>query len=80
MGLFPQVSLSREFAKLEKSEDARKQAYLYMNPCQNAVEPSRADTRDAAKDYFVLRRMVEQEEADALRVRATRIPAAAART
>ncbi|MBN1853925.1 MAG: hypothetical protein JW829_14425 [Pirellulales bacterium] len=64
--IVPRKCFVDEFAKLENSEEARQLAARYQKESKKIVEPSQADILDAAKTYFVLKRIVEQEEADAL--------------
>lgn len=62
----PRTRFAEEFDKLDQSEEAEIRAARFMNECENIVEPSRGDILDAAKTYYVLKRLVEAEGADAM--------------
>ncbi len=62
----PRSRFVDEFDKLLHSKDAQRRADLYLSACREIVEPSRQDVLDAAKTYFVLKTLVEQEQADAM--------------
>ena len=62
----PRKRFVEEFDRLKDCAEAQQRADLYLRQCQQIVEPSREDVLDAAKTYFVLKRLVEQAEADAM--------------
>ncbi len=62
----PRSRFVAEFDKLQDSAAAQRRADEYLRQCEQILEPSRQDVRDAAKTYFVLKALIEQEQADAM--------------
>ena len=55
-----------EFKRTEATDPVKELAQAYQGNAKEVVEPSEADILDAAKTYFVLKRIVEAEQADAV--------------
>ena len=56
---------SEEFRRTQATEEVRKLARLYSERALKVVEPSEEDILNSAKTYFVCKRIMESEEADA---------------
>ena len=55
-----------EFNRTEASDAVNALAQAYVKNAKEVVEPSEADVVDAAKTYFVLKQIIEVEQADAV--------------
>ncbi len=62
----PHERFYEEFARTQATNEVKKLAYAYWKNAKKVVQPTRADILDAARAYFVLRRIVEAEKADAV--------------
>ena len=63
------VPLSRfidEFKRMEATKAVKQLARAYLKNAKEVVEPTEADVVDAAKTYFVLKRILEAEQGDAI--------------
>jgi hypothetical protein len=54
------------FRRTEATDAVRELANKYRKNAKEIVQPSKADILDAAKTYFVLKRIIEEEKADAV--------------
>ena len=57
----PKPRFAEEFAKVETTDEVRAIADFYEKNAQKIVEPSKADIVEAAKNYIVIRRLMEAE-------------------
>ncbi len=55
-----------EFERTGTTDEVKKLARYYTTQAKKIVEPTKEDIIDAAKTYFVLKRLVEIEESDAV--------------
>lgn len=55
-----------EFKRTKATDAVKKLAHAYFNNAEDVVQPTKADILEAAKTYFVLKRLIEEEEADAV--------------
>lgn len=55
-----------EFKRTEATDVVKKLANAYLKNAKEVVQPTKADILDAAKTYFVLKRIIETEKADAM--------------
>ena len=55
-----------EFKRTEATDKVKKLADAYRKNAKKVLQPTRADILDAAKTYFVFRRIIEAEKADAV--------------
>jgi len=62
----PHERFYEEFRCTEATVAVKKLADAYMKNAKEVVEPSKADILEAAKTYFVLKRILEAEKADAV--------------
>ncbi|UCG46598.1 MAG: hypothetical protein JSU94_13955 [Phycisphaerales bacterium] len=62
----PGASFIEQFNSTETDDAVRKLADSYMKDAQQVVEPTKADILDAAKTYFVLKKMIRAENAQAV--------------
>lgn len=54
------------FNQLEMTDEVKTLNEEYLTKSKEIVEPSREDVRDAAKTYFVLKQILQEEQGDAL--------------
>lgn len=54
------------YKRMEATDEVKVLANAYLKNAREIVEPSEADILDAAKTYFVLKEIIEAEQADAL--------------
>ena len=62
----PHERFYEEFQRTDATEEVKKLARTYERNAKKIVQPSQADILEAAKTYFVLRRLIEAEGADAV--------------
>lgn len=62
----PLARFVEQFGATETSDAVKGLAEAYAKNAKEIVEPSEADVLDAAKSYFVLKKILETEHADAL--------------
>jgi len=62
----PHARFYEEFARTQATDEVKELANAYLTNAQEVVQPSQADILDAARAYFVLKRIVEAENADAV--------------
>jgi hypothetical protein len=55
-----------EFKRTKATDAVKKLAYAYSNNAEDVIQPTKTDVLDAAKTYFVLKRLIEAEKADAV--------------
>ena len=55
-----------EFKRTKATDAVKKLAHAYQSKAKDIVQPTKADILDAAKTYFVLKRLIEEENADAM--------------
>lgn len=55
-----------EFKRMETTNAVKKLAQAYRKNAKEVIEPTEGDIADAAKTYFVLRKILETEKADAI--------------
>jgi len=55
-----------EFNHTPATDEVKKLAHAYLKNAKKIIQPTEADILDAAKTYFVLKRIIEQEKADAV--------------
>jgi len=62
----PHTKFYEEFKRTEATGDVKKLAQAYLKNARKVIQPTKADILDAAKAYFVLKRIIETEKADAV--------------
>ncbi|UCE48796.1 MAG: hypothetical protein JSW47_01350 [Phycisphaerales bacterium] len=62
----PHTQFYEEFKRTEATGAVKELADAYLKNAKEVVQPTRADILDAAKAYFVLKRIIETEKADAV--------------
>ena len=62
----PHERFYEEFRRAEATEAVKRLARAYSENAKGVVEPSQTDILDAAKAYFVLKRVIEAEQGDAV--------------
>ena len=62
----PHTQFYEEFKRTKVTNAVKKLAQTYLKNAKKVVEPTKADILEAAKTYFVLKRIIETEQADAL--------------
>jgi L-fucose isomerase-like protein len=62
----PHAVFYEEFRRTETTEAVKKLADAYLKNAKEVIQPTNADILDAARAYFVLKRIVETEKADAV--------------
>ena len=55
-----------EFQRTKATDAVKKLAYAYSNNAEDVIQPTKTDVLEAAKTYFVLKRLIEAEKADAV--------------
>jgi hypothetical protein len=55
-----------EFNRTEVTKAVKKLADAYLKNAKKVIQPTKADILDAAKTYFVLKQIIETEQADAV--------------
>jgi L-fucose isomerase-like protein len=55
-----------EFKRTKATDAVKKLARAYLNNAKDVVQPTKTDILEAAKTYFVLKRLIEAEKADAV--------------
>ncbi len=55
-----------EYKRTKATDAVKKLARAYHSNAEDVVQPTKADILEAAKTYFVLKRLIEEEEADAV--------------
>jgi hypothetical protein len=55
-----------EFKSTGATAEVKKLAYAYASNAEDVIQPTKADILEAAKTYFVLKRLIEAEKADAV--------------
>jgi len=62
----PHQRFYEEFKRTKATDAVKKLAHAYLNNAKDVVQPTKTDIIEAAKTYFVLKRLVEAEKADAV--------------
>ncbi len=62
----PRDRFIEEFSRTETTDAVKKLARAYLENAKEVVQPTKADILDAAKTYFVLKRILEAEKGDAV--------------
>ena len=55
-----------EFKRTGATAEVKKLAFTYSNNAKDVIQPTKTDVLEAAKTYFVLKRLIEVEKADAV--------------
>ena len=55
-----------EFKRTKATDAVKKLAHAYLNNAKDVVQPTKTDILEAAKTYFVLKRLIEDEKANAV--------------
>jgi len=63
---FPRKRFAEEFGHIETTDAVQDLARAYLKNARKVVEPSESEVVDAAKTYFVCKRILEAEEGDAI--------------
>ena len=64
----PRTRFEEEFKKIETTDEVRAIADFYEKTAQKVVEPSKAEIVEAAKNYFVIRRLMEAEKCQGITI------------
>jgi len=64
----PKSRFEEEFKKVEETDDVRAMADLYARNAKEIVEPSKADILLAARNYVVIRRLLEAEKCQGISI------------
>jgi len=64
--IIPHVRFYREYERVGTTDEVKGLADSYMKNAEQVVQPTEADIIDAAKTYFVLKRIIDAEDADAI--------------
>ncbi len=62
----PWTKFFEEFSRTEATDAVKELAHAYQNNAKEVIQPTKADILDAAKTYFVLKRIIKTEQADAI--------------
>jgi L-fucose isomerase-like protein len=62
----PHVNFYEEFKRTKATDEVKELADAYLKNAKEVIQPTEADILDAAKAYFVLKRIIETEDADAV--------------
>ncbi len=62
----PNTRFSEIFESMAETSEVKDLAHSYLQHARQVVEPSEQDVFDAAKTYFVLKQVIEEQNADAL--------------
>jgi L-fucose isomerase-like protein len=62
----PHVKFYEEFKRTEATGAVKELADAYLKNAKEIIQPTESDILDAAKAYFVLKRIIETEKADAV--------------
>ena len=62
----PHARFIEEFERTGTTDGVAKLAQAYLSNAKDVVEPSKADIVDAARTYFVLKKIIGSEQADAV--------------
>ena len=62
----PHVKFFEEFERTKVTNEVKELANAYRKNAKRVVQPTKADIVDAAKTYFVLKRIIETNKADAV--------------
>jgi len=62
----PHTKFYEEFQRTKDTDSVKKLADEYLKNAQQVIQPNKADILDAARAYFVLKRIIETEKADAV--------------
>ncbi len=62
----PHTRFYEEFERTKAADAVKELANAYLKNAKKVIQPTEADILDAAKTYFVLKRIIETEKADAL--------------
>jgi L-fucose isomerase-like protein len=62
----PHANFYEEFERTQATDPVKKLANAYLKNAREVIEPTKADILDAARAYFVLKRIIETEKADAV--------------
>jgi L-fucose isomerase-like protein len=62
----PHTQFYEEFKRTKVTDAVKKLAQAYLKNAKKVVEPTKADILEASKTYFVLKRIIETEQADAV--------------
>ena len=62
----PHTKFYEEFKRTKVTDAVKKLAQAYLKNAEKVLQPTKADILEAAKAYFVLKRIIETEQADAV--------------
>ncbi|MHC4541346.1 MAG: hypothetical protein ACYS74_16460 [Planctomycetota bacterium] len=62
----PHAKFYEEFKRTKATDEVKRLANAYLANAREVVQPTKADILDAARAYFVLKRIIETERADAV--------------
>jgi len=62
----PHTKFYEEFKRTKITDAVKSLAQAYLRNAEKVVQPTKADILEAAKTYFVLKRIIETEKADAM--------------
>jgi len=62
----PHTKFYEEFKRTKVTDAVKKLAQAYLKNAEKVLQPAKADILEAAKAYFVLKRIIETEQADAV--------------
>jgi len=62
----PNARFNEEFKAMPTTDEVKELAHSYLQHARKTVEPTENDVLDGAKTYFVLRKIIEAEKADAI--------------
>ncbi len=62
----PHTKFYEEFKRTKVTDAVKELAQAYLKNAKKVIEPTKADILEAAKTYFVLKRIIETEQADAM--------------
>ncbi len=62
----PHTKFYEEFKRTRATDAVKELANAYLKNARQVIQPTKADILDAAKAYFVLKRIIETEQADAV--------------
>jgi len=62
----PRARFIEEFRSMDATDAVKQLAGAYRKNAKKVIQPTKADILDAAKTYFVLKKLVQEEKADAV--------------
>jgi len=66
--MIPKARFAEEFKQVPESDEVRAMADFYENSAKEIIEPTKADILEAAKNYFVCRRLMEAENCQGITI------------